>query len=119
MDTGCDSLEPTECNVLTTCRRVRGRYRNGTLDRHLMTAIKDPGNQTESYSDALVRQWRETSGLWKTDYGNSQAALAAMTTDRNNWQASYNAKVTELKTNISTTGLEPVTPSLSSWCSPN
>lgn len=32
-----------------------------------MTVINDPGNQSESYSDSAVRQWRTTAGLWKTD----------------------------------------------------
>jgi hypothetical protein len=58
-----------------------------------MTIIKDPGNQAESYSDSQVRQWRQTSGLWKTDYGTSQGQLGTcstnltnMTNDRNYWK---------------------------------
>lgn len=33
-----------------------------------MTVILDPGNQAESRVDGLVRPWRTTAGLWKTDY---------------------------------------------------
>lgn len=32
-----------------------------------MTVILDPGNATESYSDAQRRQWQASSGLWKVD----------------------------------------------------
>ena len=30
-----------------------------------VTFIKDPGNQTESYLDGAVRNWRDTAGLWR------------------------------------------------------
>ena len=51
-----------------------------------MTVILDPGNAPQSYTDAQRRQWQNTAGLWKTDYGTSQSALTAMTNDRNYWQ---------------------------------
>lgn len=50
-----------------------------------MTVILDPGTKPESYSDGQRRQWQNTAGLWKTDYGSSQSALAAMTADRDTW----------------------------------
>lgn len=57
-----------------------------------MTVILDPGNQAESYN-TTVRQWRQSSGLWKADYGTSQANLSTcstnltnMTNDRNYWK---------------------------------
>jgi len=51
-----------------------------------MTVILDPGNKPESYSDSARRQWQNTAGLWKTDYGTTSSALTAMTASRDYWQ---------------------------------
>lgn len=51
-----------------------------------MTVILDPGNKPESYSDSARRQWQNTAGLWKTDYGTQTTNLTNMTASRDYWQ---------------------------------
>lgn len=59
-----------------------------------MTVIKDPGNAPNSYSDAQVRLWPDTAGLWKTAYNGKVSELATMTTNYNNEVTAYNNEVT-------------------------
>lgn len=45
-----------------------------------MTVILDPGNVTESYSDAQIRLWQATAGLWRGDARDTTGTVNSQTT---------------------------------------
>lgn len=68
-----------------------------------MTVILDPGNDANSYSDGQRRQWKATSGLWKTDakdnsggtHPSGYVAGQLWSATAGQWQTMYDSMVVD------------------------